>query len=136
METSGNTISIDDTLQSGQYSQQSAFPENPQHKRISGVRIMQILIVVFMLATLGASGWGIYETIDKTDSQISAFWDIIASVKFITTDASGILQRIASYAEILLGYVDQAIPGKPAHRYTIDFTDINLMYYLMELHGL
>ena len=70
-----------------------------QNKASSGcncTRIMQILIILFMLATIGVSGWGIYASLKSTDSQISNFWTFVDTIEQKAANTTGRLQELDS----------------------------------------
>ena len=56
-------------------------------------KLLKVSIIIFMLATVGVSAWGIAASIDHTDSLISGFWDVYGSVQDIASQVySALLQ--------------------------------------------
>lgn len=52
----------------------------PKHRRCTCRGVLQVLIVIMTLATIGVCAWGIEVSIANTSSQVSEFWDIVDGV--------------------------------------------------------
>ena len=62
---------------------------------------MQTLIVLFMLATIALSGWGIASSLDKTDTQITNFWGLVNDVDARVDNTTQNLQNLDDQLAVL-----------------------------------
>lgn len=64
-------------------------------------RFLQVLILFLTLATVACSGWGMYESLQSTDSQVSNFWSLVDTVEEKAYNTTKGLQTLDSSLAIL-----------------------------------
>jgi hypothetical protein len=62
-------------------------------------KLLKVSIIIFMLATVGVSAWGIAASIDHTDSLVSGFWDVYGNVQDISSQVYSALLQLGQIVQ-------------------------------------
>lgn len=96
-------------IHTGTHSVDAAFGVPKEKTRAEKYRlglVLKVSIVLFALATIGVSSWGIYESVQQTNSTVSEFWDLYRMVEVRANQTLDVLTGIGGIAEGLDGSLD------------------------------
>lgn len=96
-------------IHTGTHSVDAAFGVPKEKTRAEKYRlglVLKVSIVLFTLATIGVSSWGIYESVQETDSTVSEFWDLYGMVQGKANETLAILTGISGATTKLDGSLD------------------------------
>lgn len=96
-------------IHTGTHSVDAAFGVPKEKTRAEKYRlglVLKVSIVLFTLATIGVSSWGIYESVKQTDYTVSDFWDLYGMVQGKANETLAILTGVSGVTANLDGSLD------------------------------
>lgn len=91
-------------IHTGTHSVDAAFGVPKEKTRAEKYRlglVLKVSIVLFALATIGVSSWGIYESVRQTESTVSDFWDLYRMVEVRANQTLDVLKGISGITQNL-----------------------------------